>query len=89
MTFIKKKDNFIFVAPSKRIGKKYDVYDLKKKYVTSFGSINHEHYRDKIGYYKKLNHYDKDRRFRYRQRHINDYISDPSKAGYFAWKYLW
>ena len=64
-----KKDGFIFVAPSKHKGKKYDVYNKYGYYVTSFGSINYQHYKDRIGYYKSLNHYDKERRRLYYARH--------------------
>ena len=34
-------------------------------------------------------HHDKDRRERYRQRHINDHIKDPYKAGFWSWWHLW
>jgi hypothetical protein len=55
------KYGFTFKAPSKRKNKKYDVY-YDDIYLTSFGQLPYEHYEDKIGYYRDLNHYDKKRR---------------------------
>jgi hypothetical protein len=58
----------------------------EKKQV-SFGDKSYEHYEDKIGEYKHLDHKDPERRKRYKQRHGDN----PKKfsAGYFALKYLW
>lgn len=86
---IKHLDNLIFVAPSRRENKKYDVYDNNHKYITSFGDVRYAHYKDKIGYYKHLNHHNINRRRLYKLRHANDYINDKTKAGYYAMKYLW
>jgi hypothetical protein len=86
--FTKIKDGFIFIAPSKRKGKKYDVYDNKtKKYITSFGGLGYEHYFDKIGYYNNKNHLDKSRRKLYFNRHGR--TNDKTSAKYFSNKYLW
>jgi hypothetical protein len=76
------------VAPSKKKHKKYDVYK-NDKYILSFGDLRYEHYHDKIGYYKNLNHGDKQRRSNYRKRHKNDHINDPDRAGYWSYWYLW
>lgn len=82
-------DGFTF-KKSTRKGKKYDVFDAETgDYITSFGSRIHEHYFDRIGLYSHLNHGDEKRRKNYRSRHRNDHIDDPTKAGYFAWHYLW
>jgi hypothetical protein len=87
----KKKGYILF--PSIRKNKKYDVYKKVKdeyEYITSFGDKRYQHYEDKISnHYSHLNHYDKDRRKRYRQRHIKDNKDDPNYAGYWSWHYLW
>lgn len=59
---------FYFAAPSKRLNKKYDSYDEKKKYYNSFGQLPYQHYKDKIGYYKNLNHLNDKRRQNYLSR---------------------
>jgi hypothetical protein len=81
------KDNMIFVAPG-RGDKKYDVYDKKLKYITSFGSRNYAHFKDTIGAYANMNHGDKKRRDRYYNRHKNDYNVYPHSS-YFSNVYLW
>ena len=61
-------NNWLFVAPSHKKDKKYDVYDNRTgDYVCSFGQIKkngipYEQFRDRIGYYKEYNHYDRERR---------------------------
>lgn len=87
------RDDFIFVAPSKRNGKKYDVYSKDNKYITSFGAIKpdgtpYEQYTDKIGHYSKYDHKDKARRDRYRKRHDGEQHTKYT-AGWFSWNYLW
>jgi hypothetical protein len=85
--FTKTLDGFIF-TPSHKRDKKYDVFDAKtNKYITSFGSLSYQHYKDKIGYYSKLNHLDKNRKRLYYQRHGK--TNDKTSAKYFANKYLW
>jgi len=73
---------------SQRKGKKYDVYK-DGKYIVSFGSSNHQQYRDKtpIKAYSYLNHNDKERRKRYYQRHGKEAKFESAK--YFSHKYLW
>ncbi len=86
--FKKTLGKYIFVVPAVRKGKKYSVYKKSNwQYITSFGALGYQHYRDKIGYYKKLNHLDKERRRRYYQRH--EHTTDTNSARYFASKYLW
>jgi len=87
--FTKTLNNFKFQAPSKRKGKKYDVYNKDGKYICSFGALGYQQYKDRIGYYSKSDHLDKDRRRLYQQRHQKDLITDKTKPGYFAWFYLW
>jgi hypothetical protein len=38
---------------------------------------------------KHTQHKDEDRRQRYRDRHKNDHINDPYKAGFWSWWHLW
>ena len=84
--FHRKLDNVDFFAPSVRKNKKYDAFVNNKIY--SFGDRRYEQYKDKIGYYKDLNHYDKQRRDNYRMRHRNDKLDNYS-SGYFSMYYLW
>ena len=86
--FEKKLDGYIFRAPSRRHFKKYDVYDLNDKYITSFGDIRYEQFHDKIGHYKDKDHNDPTRRDNYRGRHKHDILDKPT-AGYFSYYYLW
>ena len=81
------KDNIIFVAPG-RGDKKYDVYDNKLKYITSFGSRNHAQFKDLIGAYSNMDHKNLLRKDRYYKRHKNDYNVYPYPS-YFSNKYLW
>ncbi len=83
--------NYI-LEPSTHKNKKYDVFiniNNYKKFIVSFGDIRYEHYYDKIGFYKNLNHYDEERRKRYIQRHKNDHIDDPLMAGFWSFHFLW
>ena len=83
--FKKSMDGYIFKAPSKRKGKKYDAFDSDDKYITSFGSLPYEHFYDKIGYYKSLNHLDKKRRANYRSRHKKNTGITGLLASYYLW----
>ena len=57
-----------FVSTNKN--KKYSVYvkDGNKIKLINFGDTRYEHYYDTLGYYKHLNHYDKERRKNYLKR---------------------
>jgi len=92
---IYKLDGYEFHAPSRRKGKKYDVY-RNGKYITSFGALAYEHYRDVIGHYRSADHTDPKRRKSYMSRHhpgqtrteaLTDTPTDSPK--YFSTKYLW
>ena len=74
-------------APSTREYKKYDVY-LGEKYLLSFGDNRYQQYKDKLGYYRALDHKDDKRRILYNIRHAKDGKS-PYYAGWWASKYLW
>lgn len=88
--FLKKKDKLVFAAPSKRKGKKYDVYEYNGKYITSFGASNYQQYKDKLGFYSNLDHLDKKRRYKFKKR-FNKLISlcNKKSAMYYSDKYLW
>ncbi len=79
---------------------KYFVYvkaDNKKGFKKiGFGNKDYQHFRDKIGYYKNLNHGDKERRDNYRARASKiknkkgelTYL-DKNTANYWAYNKLW
>ena len=76
------------IKVSTRQNKKYDVYK-DDKYITSFGDKRYQHYHDKIGHFRHLDHNNNKRRQLYRIRHKGDNINDPNYAGYWSWNYLW
>ena len=80
-------ETIIVKAPSNISNKKYDVYSNGKK-LFSFGQLPYEHYKDKIGYYKHLDHNDKKRREAYKKRHQHDKLDELS-PGFMAMRYLW
>jgi hypothetical protein len=89
--FYKRMDGIDFYAPSRTENKKYDAYVLDNNnvmHIIPFGDIRFQHYKDNIGYYSAYNHYDKERRQLYRQRHKHDNLNKIS-AGYLSWNYLW
>lgn len=63
--------------------KKYDVYIENKT-----GRIKKVSFGAK-GYSDFTIHKDKKRRERYRTRHQNDNINDPSSSGFWSWYALW
>lgn len=84
--------------PSKAKNKKYSVYVLKdgKRKLINFGDKRYQHYKDKIGNYRHLDHGDKDRRKNYlnRAKGIKDKNGrltwkDKSSPNYWAVNYLW
>jgi hypothetical protein len=83
---------------SKAKNKKYSVYVIKddKIKLIHFGSLNHEHFFDKIGYYSELNHLDEERRNRYLKRAMGiknkqgKYTyKDINSANFYSINYLW
>jgi hypothetical protein len=54
-----------------------------------FGDKRYPQYRDKIGFYKKLDTLDKKQRQRYRKRHYKTNIHNPKSAAFWSWHYLW
>lgn len=99
----KKKDNHIFypnvtknknLFPSSKKYKKYLTYHNNKK--VYFGDNRYEHYKDRLGYFKDLNHNDNERRSNYRKRHRAITDKDNNKVylkmtspSYYSYKYLW
>ena len=95
MVFQRRIDNWLFIAPSYKPFKKYDVYNNRTgDYITSFGALKknkepYEQYDDRIGYYKQYNHYDLKRRQRYRNRHKKDPYNVVGTPAFFSWWFLW
>ena len=73
---------------STRKHKKYDAFK-NGKYVVSFGDNRYQQYKDStpLHHYKKLNHYDKNRRRLSSARHGK--TAKKGSAKYFSHKYLW
>lgn len=86
MTEFIEKDGYLFRRSTRRF-KKYDVFTKDMKYITSFGDIRYQSYKDAVGLYKKLDHGDERRRERYYQRHGK--TAKKNTAKYFSHKYLW
>ena len=79
----------IKIIPSSRVNKKYDAYiaDSGSVRKVSFGDIRFQHYHDKIGVYKSLDHNDAHRRDMYYRRHNINY--PKYSADWFSKTYLW
>lgn len=75
------------IKPSTRKNKKYDVFDKEGNKLTSFGDVNFQHYKDKLGYYSDLDHLDKNRKRLYYARHGKE--AEKGTAKYFSHKILW
>jgi hypothetical protein len=79
--------------------KKYSVYvkdNDKNKKLIHFGDKRYEHFKDKIGEYKKLDHGDKERRENYlkRAKGIKDKTGkltykDKNSANFWSVNFLW
>jgi len=76
---------------SKAKNKKYSVYVMKdgKKRIIHFGDKRYQHFKDRIGLYKNLDHNDKNRRRLYYIRHKEKDIKDKSRPKYWSHKILW
>lgn len=86
---MKKEHKLYQPFPSESKNKKYSVYVMKdgKRKIIHFGDTRYEHYRDILGYYSELNHYDKDRRKRYYSRHGES--TDKTSPKYWSHRILW
>ena len=82
------KFGYTFRAPSTHNHKKYDTLDKDGHNIASFGDVRYQQYHDKIGHYKRLDHWDEQRRENYRNRHRKD-INNYPHAGYFSARFLW
>ncbi len=78
--------------------KKYSVYVMKdgKKKLIHFGDNRYDQYKDKLGFYKELNHNDKTRQKSYlarakgiKNKQGETTWKDRDTANYYAVKYLW
>jgi len=80
---------------SKSKNKKYDALLVNKKTGRSktipFGDKRYQHYKDStgLGLYSNLNHGDKERRKKYKQRHQGFIKQGQYSAAYFSMRYLW
>ncbi len=83
---------------SKAKNKKYSVYVMRdgKKKLIHFGDTRYQHFKDKLGQYKKLDHNDKERRKNYlsRAKGIKNKKGEltwknKNYSNYYAVKYLW
>ncbi len=74
---------------SKAKNKKYSVYILKdnKKKLIHFGDKRYQQFKDKLGFYKKLDHNDPKRKKLYFNRHGK--TTDKNSAKYWSNKILW
>lgn len=85
-TFAKARKLNVIVRPSKRKGKKIDVYNWQGFYITSIGAKGYMDYPYYLKMYGKK--YADQRRKMYKIRHRNDRMVRGS-AGWFADKLLW
>tara|TARA_E500000318_G_scaffold111297_4_gene129361 strand:- start:865 stop:1119 length:255 start_codon:yes stop_codon:yes gene_type:complete len=74
---------------SKAKNKKYSVYVMKdgKKKLLNFGDSRYQQFKDKIGFYKSLDHNDPERKKRYYKRHGP--ATNKNTAKYWSHKILW
>ena len=74
---------------SKAKNKKYAVYVMKNEKIKliNFGDSRYGQFKDKLGHYSNLNHYDKKRRDNYYSRHGQ--TKDKNTAKYWSNKILW
>lgn len=78
------------IEKSNRKNKKYMAY-VDGKWV-HFGDTRYEHYHDKLGEYKHLDHNDEKRRQAYRKRHgaiEGKPHEKPGTSAWFSWNVLW
>ena len=64
--------------------------------IVYFGAKNYEQYKDLLGFYKNLDHGDKNRRMNYRKRHSKILNKEgkpsytvPFTPAWFSWNILW
>jgi hypothetical protein len=94
MSVWRHKDWSVYVS-DKPHKKYYAIKDGTSKKI-HFGDNRYQQYKDKIGYYKNLDHNDVERRKRYlaRSRKIKDKngrltINNPDKANFWSANFLW
>lgn len=85
MAYVGKYKGYDIYLSDKPEKKYYAMVGNRKVY---FGAYGYEHYHDKLGYYSDWNHWDKDRRRRYKIRHEKDRHNKGS-AGWFSDQILW
>lgn len=77
------------ILVSDKYPKKYVALVDKNKKIKRvyFGDVRYEQYYDKLGYYKNLNHYDENRKYKYYKRHGRD--AKEGTAKWFSHNILW
>jgi hypothetical protein len=73
------KHKYIAILQNKKTGRDRQV---------PFGSIQHQHYRDSLGYYADLDHLDKKRQENFLKRHAKN-ITHKFSSGWFSANFLW
>ena len=95
MGYPKKDYTFIKFEKSKAKNKKYVAFIKNKKtekiIKINFGDNRYEHYKDTTGLkiYTNKDHNDKERRDKYKKRHIVYLDKNEYSPAYFSWFYLW
>ena len=84
-SFKRAKELGVEIKPSKRKGKKIDVY-MNNNYITSIGALGMNDYPTYIE--KNGLVYANERRLLYHKRHKKD-LNKPNSAGYYAYHILW
>ncbi len=70
----------------------YLIFNDKEVFVTKFGDVSMEQYRDRFEQYKHLDHNNKKRYDSFRSRFRLQYEkikNDPSSGLWWSWNYLW
>jgi hypothetical protein len=89
MYIVKIKDKTFNIMKSQNENKKYDVYYNNKK-ILSFGDRNYQHYYDRFGDFKDLNHKDEKRRESYKKRSEGiGNLDDPFSSNFWSYYFLW
>ncbi len=89
-------DKLEFKKADPKTKKKYEVkitfkdHPSKKQKIVSFGSLQHQHYRDKLGLFSHLDHNDDQRRKLFYNR-FRSLLKKTKKYSpmYFSAKFLW
>jgi hypothetical protein len=91
-----KRDGYIFRVPDHPTAKYEVLAGGTRKHVAYFGDRRYQHYKDRLGFWSRLDHLDSDRRARYWARHSGIRLADGRLAvlvkgtpAWFSMHYLW